>query len=1452
MLHATVAPSLPASAVTHSVSGRFSEGLPDNVRELFIFKKNHVELWRVPQDLPSGEKRLLYVTGIQLNAPPACVAVCRPTGFSVDVLVMCFDDFHVSFVQYDLLSMRLRTVLLVQLDDREVSRDMTPLEPIMRADPTGRFVIVLARRRHLFLLPLLGPMTSEGALISEAQQPDNAEEPNIPGATPSALGVADDWGDEGDYDEETKENKVAESSDAACGGASPEENSSKVVGSSSVLLRIGAISMFTLSKVLKSSIRYVRDVQFIGTLGEPLLAILCERKPTWAGRVKLVEWRTKAVESNMLSQQVTWVQISGTASALPKLLLVGEVDGVPYNVTHMLPVGSISQAMSGVICFGVNTIMHITTRRGYGAYWNETGKEECTSSKSSAVSYGKINWCDKKLESSTALFRVNLSLANCVAATLEGKDDEGSLQAVAVSEDDGVVLMLQFLSQGSNIHDIRIAVLTSGCYCSSITPISERLMFLGSAVSDSCIATVRPQGSSMESRFQVVESMEAIGSIRDVDVVDCSALPDGGSNTTPRSEAGGSWLEETPFAELAGMTSLDPMPNLSPMDCRAVMDLAVCAGQGSSGCIYVLRQSIRNAVVRREKVNAVSAFFLELPRNPKRLRTEGDDREGAAQNVAGPPSRLLLTGLSFTIPFTVRGESVQQERHSEFIANCRTVFAAGVPWLGALLQLTEKEGRIISSNGRKLLHRFSFSGERDLDENRQVKSACLAPELQALFVLLDGGVLLQFTLSEMGGAPQRKEFAAGVVAFTLWREPKSIIMFMSSLTMMIQDAETGSIQWIIPQMGTLPPYTVSEEPVAEATKEPSASDDLPHVTHVEVLNLLEESATDPGGIVATALLVVLSTGELAVYHVVGPDKFGPLRLIKKFHHFLDTKAVREVIESIEAKKMRLQSERTMIEYDTQSVRHCSRRIIPFAAVAGQSGAYVCGQHPLFLMWDNRTRQLVAYRHQAPGPVRGFVPFTSMPGGFIYCCEGFVDFAVMNTYCSPGGNGWLRRRIHIGATPHFIVYDPPGRSCFVVTSKKVPFRPQRASFDVQLKIQYDEDSNTVQSVTTEAPVCNMPAIKPGTGVRVPLTERFEVRLHSTFKKGWDCTDKLMLDENEKVLGAQMVEIHQDANADGSATAPVCVVCTAFPLGEDVTCRGRIILLASRNIKGRRSIVQLHSEPLNGPATAVAGICSQIAVAVGGTIKIFRYDWETKKLVVSAFLYAGMYATRLSVFRNYIIYGDLCRSCSMARFNEENHTLTVLGRDRSAVSVVHCDMMYHDRAFGILCSDDERNVLIMGYTPRVQETDAGTHPKVLESVLSLDGEYRLPSGSLVKSLRFRSTAGNSSVTLYVSNYGEIGFIVPIGEQANRTALWVTRRLQIDLPCEAGLTPRMFLSLNQRSPRNSLRGKEMLVPAPLLRGLFSLDLRSRKAIARAAYTQLDRVANIVALVHEECGLF
>lgn len=884
------------------------------------------------------------------------------------------------------------------------------------------------------------------------------------------------------------------------------------------------------------------------------------------------------------------------------------------------------------------------------------------------------------------------------------------------------------------------------------------------------------------------------------------------------------------------------------------MDLAVCTGSGSSGALTILRNSIRTHVVRQEELNATSAFFLEPANDRKRTREEGD--VVAAASVANVVAHLLLTGINFSILFSVQSDSVQQVRGAALNVSSRTLYATYLDWMPALLQVTETEFRLVAPDGKRKLFSADLptSSAKTPESKCVAKSALLIAEQHLLLVLFDDGRLAAYQLNDSRSVPPYKLVRDDVKAMAWWPS-SSVLVLITGMDLVLLETLNGTVgnasTSTFPNFALLPPHAVEGvETPAVKLRERLNAEPLPVVTHLAVFD--QHDTTSPARTEAS-LIIILSSGELMTYRVMPADRYGPRRCKKELYYILDVLPEMDVLESIKEKKNRLQEEREHLESMTQQMRHCSQRLVPFTNINKQRGIYVCGQSPVFLIFDPSANQLVPSRHFNTHAVRGFAPFHSrrIEGGFVYCGEGYVHFATMQPFGQMIGNGWWMERVAVGGTPHKVVYSPTAHGCLVVASTRKPFAPRKAPFDVQLRSTEDEEGNRTFHV--EVPVSLPPMSASAGGPPVAMNDRYEIQFYSALD--WRRTDCYQLDENEKALGASLVMISRDTSMDvevRAATAPVCALATAYPLGEDVTSRGRVILLTVTTANGKQHLRLVHAEPMTGPVTAICGIEDCVAVAVGGTVRVFRLDFAKRSFETMAMLYAGAYVTHISAFREYLIIGDLHQSVILARFSAVNHTLTLLGKDTNMLSVVQNTMLYYGARCGMVVSDDQRQLIIMTYKPRVLE-EAGKQTKILEALLTISGEYRLSGGSLVKMLRFRSSNGQrSSVALYVTNYGEIGYIVPLGDQTSRTGQWISRRLQSEVPHEAGLVPRAFLGFRQDDPTTALRGEEQLLHAPLLEVLLRQDLRTRKLIASLAQTQLDRALNVGATIAAETGLF
>ncbi|GET91468.1 cleavage and polyadenylation specificity factor-like protein [Leishmania tarentolae] len=1540
MLHTAVAPLLPASVVTHTVSGYF---LPDSFaaqseKEVVAIRQNHLTLYRLngthqvcaAVGLPPAEQ-LGQVTEVSFHAPPLAAATCRPLRTTSDILVLLFDDFHISFLQYNPVTVQFDTVALVQLDDRQLSLDRCPLNAMLRVDETGTYVAVLAKRSDLFFFPVMGMIDQKAMAQVQAEHATvNAsnldmqsaafagnEEAAVAKASGTTMAAASKptvalnaWGDEDDEDEEKEapnarkqpetpgskesasdkritgdDNGVAIGTTSAVPGAASSHNVTQG-GAASLLLRIGTVTHWRLQDV-KAVLRNIRDVQFVESAGEPLLAFLFEKHPTWAGRVKLLEWRSKTVESHMLTCSIEWIKVTLANSTTPHMLSLSEVDGLPYDVTGMTPLPAFQDVPSAVFCVSRNMMVHVSTKNGYGVYINASGEEQARSLKSSAVNFEAVQWRNASQALSTDLVKVNLNFANATSVLLSEPAVTQSAPAVAaaaavaaggssqrllvVTEEEGTVVDVRLQSHGYTVGSISAEIVMTGCFGSSYASINASRFFLGALNGDSRFIASTPRDPC-----KVLQKFIGIGPVRDVDMVDTTtAAAETNEGTLDPS------IEASPYADLFRSVDLEAEPKMTPAQRKAVIDIALCSGSGLAGSLSILRRSIRSRVVRQEELNAISVFFLEPTDADVRKRRRDLDDEGGRGDAlppstvaagAMPQSHLLITGSNFSILFAVRSDSVHQVRGAALSMAARTVYAVHVDWMRGLLQVTETELRLLSADGKRRLASTEFltlpAIQRASSQGAAANvalSALLVAEVRCILVRFTDGQLLSFRLDDAKAMSTATLLLEKVTAVAWWgsqarhsqqhQRTLVVVQGMDLILYTLESPEAVHQTSSFPNFALMPPFAMEgvETPVVKLRERLNA-EPLPTITHVAVFDQHEDPALSAAPTEAT-LVMILSSGELVTYRVVPADANGPRRCVKVIYHILDVAPEVDVMESIEARKKRLQEERAHLASVTQQMRHCSERLVPFCGLQDRhKGIYVCGQTPVFLVYHAPTNQLVCTRHHATNAVRGFAPFHSrhVRGGFVYCGEGFVHFATMQPFGELlGSSGWWLERVRLGCTPHQVIYSPAAHGCFVVASRMQPFSPKRAPFDVQLRMVEDEEGNRVPHIIEAV---TLPPLSATSGSPVPTNERYEVQFFST--PDWQCMDRLVLDVNEKVLSATLMQVTRDTTMDAanrSTTASVCALATAYPLGEDVTTRGRVLLLATSQQGGQgvQQLRTLHEEPMKGPVTAITRVGEDcVAVAVGGTVRVYRYDAKKSTMETMAILYAGAYVTYLRAFRDYLVIGDLLHSVLFARYSEEIRTITILGRDTNAISVVSNDMLYHDTRFGLLVSDDARNLVCMSYKPRVL-AEPGKPSKVLESLLAVTGEYRLAGGVLLKTMRLRAaSARSSSVAIYVTNMGEIGYLVPLGDQTSRTGQWVVRRLQSEVSHAGGLPPRMFLGFPQDDPLRSLKGEEWMLHVPLLEQLYRQDLRTRKLIASAAQTQLERVMNVGATVSAELG--
>jgi cleavage and polyadenylation specificity factor subunit 1 len=612
-------------------------------------------------------------------------------------------------------------------------------------------------------------------------------------------------------------------------------------------------------------------------------------------------------------------------------------------------------------------------------------------------------------------------------------------------------------------------------------------------------------------------------------------------------------------------------------------------------------------------------------------------------------------------------------------------------------------------------------------------------------------------------------------------------------------------------------------------------------------------------------------------------------------------------------------------HNTLASQTSVRRLVPFDSISGgYSGVAICGQIPR-LVFTRGNGQLVSHRHllpagsaavaaasdasannsQAKGAVgamiRSFSPLDAcwLPGGFVCCCEGFIAFCSVTpevlrsaSDATASSNSLIvSKEVPIGCTPHKVSYCAASRSAYVLSSTTQTFRPVKAPFDVELKILFNEDGS-VMSVTEVPPTAPPPTTSSAFDVSsapMPSADRYRLSvlpLGDAAATGGaslleDPLTTFHFDENEEILCSQVIALpaqkpapapHDDPNQpppqpsqdhQSSRRASLLVVGTGYPIGEDVACRGRLLVFyitttPTSSLHGvpaiTRTLVPLIKEVCKGPVTAVSGLMDQYLVAaIGGTVKVLSLQWEAKKFAVQAFLFSGLYVSSLSSMHNLLLLGDLHRSITLARFIEAEHIVEVLARHSADVSVVASGVTYRGDSAGFLVTDDQRHLLCLGYQPQIRADG-----KVKETRLSLESGCRVAGGS-VASLTPMRCVGADGVTwadqnkvLYTTNYGEIGFVLPVSEQDFRILQWLSKRLHHDIAHAGGLPPTVFHAMDPSDRKNSLLPRQRVMSTSMLEQLQQQFHRGEKsAICAGAGTTVERVQTLMAGLKEEGSL-
>uniref|UniRef100_A0A8C1TVS3 Cleavage and polyadenylation specificity factor subunit 1 n=1 Tax=Cyprinus carpio TaxID=7962 RepID=A0A8C1TVS3_CYPCA len=1335
-------------------------------------------------DGKSRKEKLEQVASFSLFGNVMSLASVQLAGANRDALLLSFKDAKLSVVEYDPGTHDLKTLSLHYFEEPELREGFVQNVhiPMVRVDPENRCAVMLVYGTCLVVLPF-----RRDTLTDE------------------------------------QEGIVGE-------------------GQKSSFLPSYIIDVRELDEKLLNII----DMKFLHGYYEPTLLILFEPNQTWPGRV--------AVRQDTCS--IVAISLNIMQKVHP---VIWSLSNLPFDCTQVM---AVPKPIGGVVVFAVNSLLYLNQSvPPFGVSLN-------------SQTNGTTAFPLRPQE------EVKITL-DCSQASFITSDK------MVISLKGGEIYVLTLITDGMrSVRAFHFDKAAASVLSTCMTTMEAGYLFLGSRLGNSLLLryTEKLQETPVEEGKENEEKEkqeEPPSKKKRVDSVanwtGKASLPD----ELDEIEVYGSEAQSGTQLATYSFEVCDSILNIGPCASASMgepaflseefqtnpepdLEVVVCSGFGKNGALSVLQRSIRPQVVTTFELPGCHDMWTVIycEEKPEKSPPEGDgegpEEDKHEQTVADDKNKhgFLILSREDSTMILQTGQEIMELDTSGFATQGPTVYAGNIGDNKYIIQVSPMGIRLLEG-GEEPHHVLSVTSSQSfVSQQSRVITLCAYRDVSGMFTTENKVSLLareetsirtqsesETIIQDLGNAVDDEEemlYGESKPLSSPSKEEPSRVSAALNSTQTGRESGQEPSHWclLVRENGVMEIYQLPDWRLVFLVK------NFPVGQRVLVDSSASQSATQgelkkeevmrQGEIPLVKEVALVSLGynhsrpyllahvdqELLIYEAFPYDQLqaqSNLKVrFKKMPHNINFREKKS--------KMRKDKKSEGQGEDTLGVKARVARFRYFPDISGYSGVFICGPSPHWMLVTSRGAMRL-HPMTIDGAIESFSPFHNIncPKGFLYFNkQGELRISVLPTYLSYDAP-WPVRKIPLRCTIHYVSYHVESKVYAVCCSVK-------------------EQCKRIPRMTGEEK--EFETIERDERYIHPQQERFSIQLISPVS--WEAIPnaRIDLEEWEHVTCMKTVALKSQETVSG--LKGYVALGTCLMQGEEVTCRGRILILDVIEVVPepgqpltKNKFKVLYEKEQKGPVTALCHCSGYLVSAIGQ--KIFLWSLKDNDLTGMAFIDTQLYIHQMHSIKNFILAADVMKSISLLRYQEESKTLSLVSRDAKPLEVYSIEFMVDNNQLGFLVSDRDKNLSVYMYLPEGESFFDSFCMRLLRRAdfnvgAHVNAFWRMPCrGTLDPASKKALTWDNKHITWFATLDGGVGLLLPMQEKTYRRLLMLQNALTTMLPHHAGLNPKAFrmLHCDRRTLQNAVRN---ILDGELLNKYLYLSTMERSELAKKIGTTAD----------------